>query len=180
MGGSLFGVLTFGVAAKQAAFEEQNRIKNQFRALDDDEADFLDEVREGKRRAEEALRRETEEGLQAFRRAQKGTGENAGGGGGGGGEEDGEGEGEEESWGVGRKRRRAKEREVKGVRRKVSAGEEKKADEGLRATSKGGAVDEAKGGKTQVGKEPVSKPPADKQTKPPALGLGDYGSDSDE
>ena len=55
-------VLTSRVAAKQAAFEEQNKIKNQFRALDDDEADFLDEVRERKRRAEEAVKRETEEG----------------------------------------------------------------------------------------------------------------------
>ncbi|EEY20256.1 conserved hypothetical protein [Verticillium alfalfae VaMs.102] len=31
-------------AAKEAAFEEANKIRNQFRALDDDEIDFLDET----------------------------------------------------------------------------------------------------------------------------------------
>src|SRR3569833_608756 len=34
----------FPLAAKQAAFEEANKIKNQFRALDDDEIEFLDGV----------------------------------------------------------------------------------------------------------------------------------------
>ena len=51
------GVLLFAVAAKQAAIEEQMKLKNQFRALDDDEIDFLDEVR-AKEKAEEALCRE--------------------------------------------------------------------------------------------------------------------------
>lgn len=152
------------VAAKQAAFEEQNKIKNQFRALDDDEADFLDEVRERKRRAEEEVRRETEEGLQAFRQAQKGKG-----GGADGGEEDREG-----GWGVGRKRRRVKEREVKGVRRKVSGG---KDGEGGDA---GQEADGVKAEKPQTGSESLPKPAVDKPTKPPALGLGDYGSDSDD
>ncbi|KAL0781890.1 hypothetical protein CaCOL14_003225 [Colletotrichum acutatum] len=42
---SLYDVLQANKAAKQAAFEEANKIRNQFRALDDDEIDFLDEVR---------------------------------------------------------------------------------------------------------------------------------------
>ncbi|KAF4585355.1 putative NEFA-interacting nuclear protein NIP30 [Ophiocordyceps camponoti-floridani] len=40
---SLYDILQANKAAKQAAFEEKLRLKNQFRALDDDEADFLDE-----------------------------------------------------------------------------------------------------------------------------------------
>ncbi|KAG5931411.1 hypothetical protein E4U53_001780 [Claviceps sorghi] len=47
---SLYEVLEANKAAKQAAFEEQNKIRNQFRALDDDEIEFLDE--DGKKAAE--------------------------------------------------------------------------------------------------------------------------------
>ncbi|KXH60133.1 hypothetical protein CNYM01_10292 [Colletotrichum nymphaeae SA-01] len=57
---SLYDVLQANKAAKQAAFEEANKIRNQFRALDDDEIGFLDEVREAKRAEEE--REEEEEG----------------------------------------------------------------------------------------------------------------------
>ncbi|KAM7216346.1 N-terminal domain of NEFA-interacting nuclear protein NIP30 domain containing protein [Rhypophila decipiens] len=68
---SLYEVLQANKAAKQAAFEEANKIKNQFRALDDDEIDFLDEVLMRKRAEEQRIRRETEEGLDLFRRAQQ-------------------------------------------------------------------------------------------------------------
>ena len=64
------GPLTRLPAAKQAAFEEQARLKNQFRPLDDDEVDFLTEVRESRLADEEQLRRETEAGLRHFREAQ--------------------------------------------------------------------------------------------------------------
>ena len=67
---TLFEVLQANKAAKQAAFEEANKIKNQFRALDDDEIDFLDEVVYKKRLEDERIKRETEEGLEGFRRAQ--------------------------------------------------------------------------------------------------------------
>lgn len=195
------------VAAKQAAFEEQNRIKNQFRALDDDEADFLDEVRERKRRAEEEVRRETEQGLQAFRQAQKGEGDaEAEAGKEGSVGADGRVRDGEVSWGVGRKRRRVKEREVKGVKRKVSTGggekqtqtekmKEKEKDDdddegegegegesrGEKSKIKTGDIaDGAKADKPQVTTKSLSKPPVDVQTKvPAALGLVDYGSDSD-
>ncbi|EGO59663.1 hypothetical protein NEUTE1DRAFT_33905, partial [Neurospora tetrasperma FGSC 2508] len=46
---SLYEVLQANKAAKQAAFEEANKIKNQFRALDDDEIEFLEGVAERKR-----------------------------------------------------------------------------------------------------------------------------------
>ncbi|KAF7543346.1 hypothetical protein G7046_g10019 [Stylonectria norvegica] len=69
---SLFDILEANKAAKQAAFEEQSKLRNQFRALDDDEVEFLEEVREKKRTEEDRVRRETEEGLKAFRERQKG------------------------------------------------------------------------------------------------------------
>ncbi|KAK3306810.1 N-terminal domain of NEFA-interacting nuclear protein NIP30-domain-containing protein [Chaetomium strumarium] len=65
---SLYEVLQANKAAKQAAFEEAHRLRNQFRALDDDEVEFLDEVRMRKRREEEEARREVERGLAEFRR----------------------------------------------------------------------------------------------------------------
>ncbi|PSR92197.1 NEFA-interacting nuclear protein NIP30, partial [Coniella lustricola] len=42
---TLYDILQANKAAKQAAFEEASKIKNQFRALDEDEIEFLDEVR---------------------------------------------------------------------------------------------------------------------------------------
>ncbi|TQN68855.1 FAM192A-like protein, partial [Colletotrichum shisoi] len=132
---SLYDVLQANKAAKQAAFEEANKIKNQFRALDDDEIDFLDEVRAAKRAEEERVRRETEEGLAAFRRAQEGGGVNLkrpgggdvgdgdGGQGGAGASAveaaavdaeaggEGDGVGGEEEWAVGPRKRRRRERE---------------------------------------------------------------------
>ncbi|KAK7409200.1 hypothetical protein QQX98_008633 [Neonectria punicea] len=151
---SLYEVLEANKAAKQAAFEEQSKLRNQFRALDDDEIDFLDDVRAAKRAEEDRVRRETEEGLKAFRERQKG---------GGGPEREGEGEGGE-SWGVGKKRKRVKDREVKGVRRRVSSGE---ADSVVKEqqTKKGEGKDA----------EERAKPPEKK-----ALGLVAYGSDSDD
>jgi FAM192A/Fyv6, N-terminal domain len=55
-------------AAKQEAFEENLRLKNQFRSLDDDEVDFLDSVLESTREKEQQVKRETAEQLEAFRK----------------------------------------------------------------------------------------------------------------
>lgn len=59
------------VAAKQEAFEESVRLKNQFRNLDEDEVEFLDSVLESTRAKEDAVKKETAEQLQAFRRQQE-------------------------------------------------------------------------------------------------------------
>lgn len=67
---SLYDILQENKAAKQEAFEEQTRIRNQFRALDDDEIDFLDGVLAAARGEEARVRRETEDGLRRFREAQ--------------------------------------------------------------------------------------------------------------
>lgn len=55
-------------AAKQEAFEENLRLKNQFRSLDDDEVDFLDSVLESTRAKEQQVKRETAEQLEVFRK----------------------------------------------------------------------------------------------------------------
>ncbi|KAF2447903.1 hypothetical protein P171DRAFT_341697, partial [Karstenula rhodostoma CBS 690.94] len=67
-GKSLFEVLQANKAAKQDAFEEATRLKNQYRALDDDEADFLESVLEASRKKEAEVRKDTMEQLDAFRR----------------------------------------------------------------------------------------------------------------
>ncbi|KAH7137236.1 N-terminal domain of NEFA-interacting nuclear protein NIP30-domain-containing protein [Dactylonectria estremocensis] len=165
---SLFEILEANKAAKQAAFEEQSKLRNQFRALDDDEIEFLDDVRAAKRAEEDRVRRETEDGLRAFRERQKG------GGGGGtlvvGGDRDAGVDDEGESWGVGKKRKRVKDRDVKGVRRRVSSGEadaEKKAVEPQ--TVKAVEVE------TNKKSQEAAKLPEKK-----SLGLVGYGSDSDD
>ena len=60
-------------AAKQEAFEESIRLKNQFRNLDEDEVEFLDSVLESTRAKEEAVKKETREQLEIFRRQQEET-----------------------------------------------------------------------------------------------------------
>ncbi|KAI1456403.1 hypothetical protein F4805DRAFT_458827 [Annulohypoxylon moriforme] len=201
---SLFDVLQANKAAKQAAFEEQNRIRNQFRALDDDEIEFLDGVQDERRVEEERIKRETEERLARFREAQKKStsagpaDDNA--------EEDrgegvvdsgGNGDGSIEdpvSWGAtGKKRKRDKESKsiVKGVKRRVSVHErnpkvavvaepEKKRDEGnTKATSTANKESEPKSS-TMANKAKPPTPKAIQEKAKPGLGLVDYGSDDDD
>ncbi|OGM44117.1 NEFA-interacting nuclear protein NIP30 [Aspergillus bombycis] len=54
--------------AKQEAFEEKIKLKNQFRSLDEDEIEFLDSIMESTRAQEAAVKKETAEQLEAFRR----------------------------------------------------------------------------------------------------------------
>ncbi|KAJ5289545.1 uncharacterized protein N7443_009798 [Penicillium atrosanguineum] len=67
-GKSLFEVLEANKMAKQEAFEEKARLKNQFRALDEDEVDFLDSVLESTRAQEAAVKMETANQLEVFRK----------------------------------------------------------------------------------------------------------------
>ncbi|KAK4547349.1 hypothetical protein LTR36_001005 [Oleoguttula mirabilis] len=66
-GKSLFDTLQANKAAKQDAFEEATRLRNQFRSLDEDEVDFLDSVLESTRSKEASVKKETMEQLAAFR-----------------------------------------------------------------------------------------------------------------
>ncbi|KAG5933924.1 hypothetical protein E4U60_004219 [Claviceps pazoutovae] len=148
---SLYDVLQANKAAKQAAFEEQTKIRNQFRPLDDDEIEFLDEVKAAKRMEEERVRREMEEGLRAFREQQRRT--SGGGAVGAEGDEDAgarAGVGEMQStgageWGAGRKRKRGRERERIGlVKRKVGGEGEEARDKGSKETRETKEADGAK------------------------------------
>ncbi|TLD11378.1 hypothetical protein PgNI_06509 [Pyricularia grisea] len=190
---SLFAILQANKAAKQAAFEEANKIKNQFRALDEDEIEFLDEVAAAKRAEEERTRKEVEDGLGRFRELQQLKGKD-----GDGGDDAGEagGDGDKEDWsfgtGAGARKRRRKDdggglRGLKGVvRRKTEQGGEKK-DSG---------ADEVASGKAERVDGPVKseeKPAAAEKTAPPvpveapiassqpkpSLSLVAYGSDDD-
>ncbi|KAG6024407.1 hypothetical protein E4U40_003293 [Claviceps sp. LM458 group G5] len=156
---SLYDVLQANKAAKQAAFEEQTKIRNQFRPLDEDEIEFLDEVKAAKRMEEERVRRETEEGLRAFREQQRRT--SGGGAAGVNAEGDevedagagaGAGVGEMQSagartgeWGAGRKRKRGRERERIGlVKRKVGGEGEEARDKASKETKVTKEADGAK------------------------------------
>ncbi|KAL7628392.1 hypothetical protein AAE478_002594 [Parahypoxylon ruwenzoriense] len=186
---SLYDILQANKAAKQAAFEEQNRIRNQFRALDDDEIEFLDGVRDERRTEEERVRRETEERLARFREAQRAAGRNmeaAEGGDGGG-----DGEDAAAEWaaaGAGpRKRKRESRGIVRGVKRRTSEAE--KEVETMPLATIAGVKDDAGKAKTETEMKatPVAASTdtgvsADKP-KPqpkPKLGLVDYGSDEDD
>lgn len=133
--------------------------------MDDDEIEFLDEIRANKRAEEERVKRETEEGLKAFRERQKGDtahGETAGV------EEEGE------SWEIGRKRKRTKEKDVKGLRRKVSAAEEKETGKQDTKPVEGPSRDTLDE-KSRTTNQSAAKPPEKK-----GLVLVGYGSDSDD
>ncbi|KAK8044379.1 N-terminal domain of NEFA-interacting nuclear protein NIP30-domain-containing protein [Apiospora rasikravindrae] len=167
---------------------EANRLRNQFRALDDDEVDFLDEVQEKERQEEERKRRELEEGLGKFRQAQGNKG----------GQKEGiEQEGEEvvptedlaSEWagaaagGAGRKRKREKEVLFKGLKRKsTSEGAQEKGAATANANGAAKTTPQASGTSPAPKAEQVIKPPAAaKPTAPkPALGLVAYGSDDDD
>ncbi|KAL0936016.1 uncharacterized protein CTRU02_208231 [Colletotrichum truncatum] len=178
---SLYDILQANKAAKQAAFEEANKIKNQFRPLDDDEIDFLDEVRESARAAEERVRRETEEGLAAFRKAQNQKrpveGED-------GGDEGGAGaavEGGDEEWAVGPRKRRRKETKGLGVKREKSGEQEVKKSAAAKDEEKAEVKDsEKKVGEVKVADVGERKASEGGVAAKPKTGLVAYGSDSDD
>lgn len=169
------------VAAKQAAFEEANKIKNQFRALDEDEIDFLDEVKARQRAEEERVRREMEEGVRAFRERQRGRGEKIAEDGAGG-EEEGDEAGVEWAASTGRKRKhKGKEGRLLVKRRTVSESEGKVEGDVVEKGDKegGGKAEEDKGQEAASATDvkPKAQPlPAEK----PKLGLVSYDSDDSD
>ncbi|EPE09096.1 nefa-interacting nuclear protein nip30 [Ophiostoma piceae UAMH 11346] len=70
---SLYDMLQANKEAKQAAFEEAAKLKNQFRALDEDEIEFLDSLKQSERAEAERVQREMAKGIEAFRRARQET-----------------------------------------------------------------------------------------------------------
>ncbi|APA14730.1 hypothetical protein SS1G_06739 [Sclerotinia sclerotiorum 1980 UF-70] len=189
-------------AAKQDAFEEANKLKNQFRSLDEDEVEFLDSVLESTRAEEDRVKKETAEGLELFRKQQEEADRKARA------AENDEAsiqEGSpvrEDEWGTtSRKRKRTKDKEVlKGVKvRRASSSAEQASSSSAKDLPKKPAKDDSSSvatstepqnpqdsvtvSETQPAKVPA-QPAASKKPPPPppktGLGLVDYGSDEDD
>ncbi|KAK6594325.1 hypothetical protein H4I95_10837 [Botrytis cinerea] len=170
-------------AAKQDAFEEANKLKNQFRSLDEDEIEFLDSVLESTRAEEDRVRKETAEGLELFRKQQEDADKKARA------ADDGGAQIQD-----GSPRKRTKDKEVlKGVKvRRASSSTSTKdlstkptkddSDSIATSTKPPTPKDSAKILDSKPAKE-APKPVAVKKPSPPppkkGLGLVDYGSDED-
>ena len=191
--------------AKQEAFEEKIKLKNQFRSLDEDEVEFLDSVLESTRAQEAAVQKDTADQLEIFRRqreeAEKTLLEDT--------TTDVAPAAEGEDWKIpSRKRRREKKNDslVPGKKRKstteesgrdtpqpeqneeTSPADKTEIKEALTSNS-AGATTCRKTWKPSESSDSPSKPSEDTkatekrqpETAKPAvsLGLGDYGSDSE-
>jgi len=190
-GKSLFEILEANKAAKQEAFEEANRFKNQFRALDDEEVEFLDAVLESERAKEAAIRKDTREQLDSFRKQQEDAEKAALAG-----EEMTPAVEEEQLFTAGRKRKKGKEKEpLRGIKlRKSSSTSEQPSAALEKATCKPQVekkevsaalaspvgVFKSKGpnpsGGAEGQKSPSASPPA-QAPKSSILGLANYSSD---
>lgn len=176
--------------AKQEAFEEKSRLRNQFRSLDDDEVEFLDSVLESTRAKEAAVKKESAEQLEAFRRrraqADKALLERTS-------SEVLPTDKETEDWSAPRKRRRAKENPLFPKKRKPSGANpagthtDREADstnkeQHTSTASQATTAPKSTGTtpQTEPAKTPEKQPMTNSAPKPLiSLGLGDYGSDSD-
>ncbi|PBP27259.1 hypothetical protein BUE80_DR001654 [Diplocarpon rosae] len=178
-GKSLFETLEANKAAKQEAFEEAHRLKNQFRGVDEDEAEWLDSVLESTRAEEDRIRKETSEGLALFRqqqeaedkKARQAQGDSAG-------TEENAPLVEEGSWATGKKRKRTKEKDgLKGVKLRRASTSVEKTDQlktpkpSVQAQTPRKPVE---GGLVTGDTKKVSSAPK------PATSLVSYGSDDDD
>ncbi|KAL5314054.1 hypothetical protein ACEPPN_018478 [Leptodophora sp. 'Broadleaf-Isolate-01'] len=185
-GKSLFETLEANKAAKQEAFEEANKLKNQFRGVDEDEAEWLDSVLESTRAEEDRVKKETAEGLALFRQQQEEADKKARTGSDAAATEAGSPTAEEESWAAGgRKRKRTKEKEgLKGVKiRRASTSTE--AAKPTEASSKSPKYEAQKSQPPSQTEPPKRKPVVSDTKKPsdppkPTSGLVNYGSDEDD
>ncbi|RAL00365.1 PSME3-interacting protein [Aspergillus ibericus CBS 121593] len=200
-GKSLYEVLQQNKMAKQEAFEEKMKLKNQFRSLDEDEVDFLDSIMESTRAKEAAVKKETAEQLEVFRRqreeAEKVLLEDT--------TADVTPAAEGEDWKIpARKRRREKSKDllIPGKKRKSLGGDatpdhiaDKDSGKANNGVQKSNSEPTPK--KPEEPKQPATLPGANKPATPPqtipdqpaskpaakpsslSLGLGDYGSDSE-
>lgn len=179
------------LAAKQEAFEEANKIKHQFRALDEDEVEFLDSVLESTRAEEDRVKKETAEGLELFRKQQEEADKKART------ETDGAPAPEasavlEEEWiAAGRKRKRVKDKEgLKGVKIRRGSSTANQASTpskaaSIKTPSQNVAMPaESVKPSTEVQPSMISRPDETKKVaqSPPKKGLVlvDYGSDEDD
>jgi len=188
------------IAAKEDAFAEAAKLKNQFRALNEDEAEFLDSVLESTRAEEERVRRETAEGLEGFRKQQEEADRKL---------RAAQAEGEpsalgetraddEETWTAAgpRKRKRTKEKEgFRGLKLRKASTSEGEQTRGIQPVQKDAELKDGKANATLPNKALLdstskrsptvsSTKEAEAETSNPmksknGLGLVDYGSDED-
>lgn len=179
---SLYEHLQAQKAAKQEAFEEATKVRNQFRPLDDSEVAFLESIKQKEQSEADKVRKETEEQLAAFRREREAAEEKA--------REleasqatrEGSGEVTQDTWTTTKKRRRAKDDDKSGIPKSLKT-----------STSKEEAHPSST---TQVGAQPPAKPGVEKPKSPvhsletatkaisqtaskPAASLVTYDSESD-
>lgn len=120
-GKSLYEHLQAQKAAKQEAFEEATKVRNQFRPLDDSEVAFLESIKQKQKVEAINVRKETEEQLAAFRREREEAEEKA--------REleasqsarEGSGEVTSEKWTTTKKRRRAKDDDKSGMSKSLKS-----------------------------------------------------------
>ncbi|KAL2067056.1 hypothetical protein VTL71DRAFT_1480 [Oculimacula yallundae] len=185
-GKSLFETLEANKAAKQEAFEEANKLKNQFRGVDEDEAEWLDSVLESTRAEEDRIKKETAEGLSLFRQQQDEADKKAREGSGSAATEAGSPTVEEESWVAGgRKRKRTKEKEgLKGVKiRRVSTTEAAKPTQAHPPTPEELPAPEPQSQpskKVSDAKTIAAESKNPSEPPKPTSGLVSYGSDDDD
>nr|OQO07295.1 hypothetical protein B0A51_16993 [Rachicladosporium sp. CCFEE 5018] len=187
---SLYETLQANKAAKQDAFEESMRLKNQFRSLDEDEVEFLENLTASERAEARRVKEETRAQLEAYKvqreEAEKAAAAAAG-----------DGEGPQvvgvESWAVaGSKKRKKGQREgIGGVKvRRTSTLKEVKSLKTSVEPPAAGRAQEAPAISPVPNAAPTSKAVAETAEVPPmlsspsppaaALGLAGYSSDEDD
>jgi len=181
-GKSLYETLQANKAAKQDAFEEASRLKNQFRALDDDEIDFLDSVLESTRAKEAEVKKDTAEQLSAFRQQQEKSEKTARS------SEDPSISQQQDSWAVGGKKRKREKggQIVPGLKLRKSSTGDKTAAEKLSSdslTSRASPVRSIVPDAIRQTKTASATKSCPDKTPIPAkanLGLGGYSSDDED
>ncbi|KAF7185153.1 PSME3-interacting protein, partial [Pseudocercospora fuligena] len=191
-GKSLYETLQANKAAKQEAFEESLKLSNQFQSLNEDEVEFLDSVMESTRAQEAAVKKETTEQLDAFRRQQEEAERAA--------KQAGSPEApetaEQESWSVGKKRKKGKESLFGAVKLRRSSTTDKseqatakptQTTESTKAAERAPSQDAVKtetaensSANASPGVAADSKAAAKPAPTGVGLGLGAYSSDEDD
>lgn len=180
--------------AKQEQHEEKLRLKNQFRSLDEDEVEFLDSVLESTRAQEAAVKKDTADQLEAFRKQREEAEKSALGP-----TSSDVTPAEEEEWTIPARKRRRDKKDLlfPGKKRKSSAtesdlpkGKETEKDKASKGDETAKDANAPKptpdtqskalpSAKTTSAGPDESKPVSKPEPAKPAMGLVGYGSDSD-
>ncbi|KXT06172.1 hypothetical protein AC578_1418 [Pseudocercospora eumusae] len=172
------------------AFEESLKLSNQFQSLNEDEIEFLDSVMESTRAQEAAVKKETTEQLDAFRRqqeeAERAAKQAA--------SHEAPETAEQESWSVGKKRKKGKESLFGAVKLRRSSTTDKAEQpapkamdtkDSTKATESAAGRDAVKAEPDEKSSDKVTPVAADTKTATKStptgvgLGLGAYSSDED-